>query len=126
MPNPPKPLNVLKLEGTYRPDRHSGLCEDPAPEGFPSCPEYLCAIAQRKWAEVQANDIGVIRQIDAGTLEMYCRLWAELQTDGTEMAATRIALMHKLGQSLYLDPASRVKLNTGNKEEKPSNPFGQF
>ena len=126
MPNPPKPLNVLKMEGTYRPDRHSGLSEDPAKEGFPDCPEYLGALAQRRWAEIKANDIGVIRDIDAGTLEIYCRLWQELQEKGEEMQTSRIALMHKLGQSLYLDPASRVRLNTGDKDEKPSNPFGQF
>ena len=76
---PPKPLHLLKLEGTYRKDRHSNRCEDPCPEGFPDTPADLTGHALKEWNRAKANDNGVIRSLDAGILEIYCSLWAELR-----------------------------------------------
>lgn len=123
MSNPAKPVSLLKLEGTYRPDRHSKLCEDPAKKGFPVAPTDLSPIARKKWDEIAAQDIDIIRELDASILEVYCELWAEFKMG--EMNTSRLGLMAKIGQSLFLDPAARVKIQS-TKDDKPKGGFSDF
>ena len=123
---PPKPLHLLKLEGTYRKDRHSSRCEDPCPAGFPDTPEDLTGHALKEWNRVKENDNGIIRGLDAGILEVYCTLWAEWKTNPAKMKAMRVNLMTQIQNSLYLNPKSRQALPTAAPKKKPVNGFDSF
>lgn len=120
-----KPISIHKLEGTYRATRHKHLGEDQAQKGFPSAPQHLTKTAMEKWAEIESlSNNDVIRLIDAGTLEVYCQLWAEFRQNPADMPTSRLAHMHKLANDLYLTPLSRAK--TQAKEADSSTGFEQF
>tara|TARA_R100000541_G_scaffold243_2_gene915 strand:- start:572 stop:952 length:381 start_codon:yes stop_codon:yes gene_type:complete len=126
MANSLKSVELHKLEGTYRKDRHDQyVSEDPAKGGFPPCPEHLTGAAAIKWLELEAQDIGVIRAIDAGSLEVYCTLWGEFIADPTGIPTSRIQTMNGLAARLYLDPASRAKM-PAQEAAKPKNPWSEF
>ena len=69
------PAAVLKLHGTYRKDRHSGV---ELPPDAPSCPEWLDDEAKAEWDRV----IGVLVEriglasVDRAVLSAYCQSWS--------------------------------------------------
>ena len=129
MPRQRTPLHILKSQGTYRPNLHANRAPDPAMQlegGFPKCPEHVTGIAREKWLELESKDIGVLTELDATALEIFCTLYAEFRADPSGMQSARIAQMNTLSNNLYLNAASRQKLDRRFEEEKPSNPFGQF
>jgi len=126
MANSLKSVELHKLEGTFRKDRHEQYAaEDPAVKGFPKCPEHMTGEAAIKWLELEAQDIGVIRSIDAGSLEVYCTLWGEFKENAGDVPTSRIQTMNALAGRLYLDPASRAKM-PAKEAEKPKNPWSEF
>lgn len=73
----PTPAKVLKMRGTYRPDRHG------APEGdvtvsvvsrVPRPPAHLSALAKKEWRTMakRLHKIGILTVHDLPTLEAYC------------------------------------------------------
>lgn len=72
----PKPLNILKLEGGYRPSRHDGrnhasLTDDPPPDR----PAHMEGLAATVWDYVVATRSNWLAPSDRMALEHLCDLW---------------------------------------------------
>ena len=57
MGRPRKPLGVLKLAGTYRPDRHAAREHAPQPGGYPKMPDWLDALPQVQMLQLDKGEM---------------------------------------------------------------------
>jgi phage terminase small subunit len=129
MANRRTPDNVLKLKGTYRPDRHAKGPEGyqaPA-EGYPQPLEYLSGPALAIWREVEAvmGGCNLYTQADAAKLARYCCIEAEFRADPAEFPAAKLTQLRLMERDLYLDPEARAKVGATAKP-KTSNPFADL
>ena len=78
MGRPRKPLGVLKLAGTYRPDRHAAREHAPQPGGYPKMPDWLDGEARALWESTVPTliDMGIARGVDAPALAGLCRWYS--------------------------------------------------
>ena len=85
---PPKtPIRLLKLRGTYRPDRHAG---PELPAAAPNCPTWLSREAKAEWkrlAPMLVERVG-LAVIDRAVLAVYCETFAEVH--GLVMAIRKL------------------------------------
>ena len=129
MANRRTPDNVLKLRGTYRPDRHAkGKTGYQPPEaGYPVPPAYLPGAALAVWREVEAvmGHCGLYTQADAAKLARYCCLEAHFRDDPVEFPAARLTQLRLTERDLYLDPEARAKIGAGQKATN-TNPFAEL
>ncbi|OEO23096.1 hypothetical protein AX279_22490 [Pseudomonas sp. J237] len=129
MANRRKPDNVLKLQGTYRIDRHAPKVseyEPPAP-GYPRAPEYLNENHLAVWREVEVamGGCNLYTQADASKIARYCCIEAEFRASPTDFHASKLAQLRLMERDLYLDPEARAKLG-GIGKSKKSNPFAEL
>ena len=72
----PKPLNILKLEGGYRPSRHDARNHSAiTPESAPIRPAHLEGLAADVWDYVVATRCNWLAPSDQLALEHLCDLW---------------------------------------------------
>ena len=113
---PSTPSNILRLNGTYRQDRHANWLPDPGdPVGpAPSTP----AAARRAWKEV-AVTAPWLTVADRPTLEALCRLLAEARADFGTMSAARIAILVSTAGKLGFSPVERARLSGSTERADP-------
>lgn len=95
----PKPTALLKLNGTYRADRHGSQL--PEPTGKPSRPEGLSTLAMQFWDAVIPGliELGVATSVDQKQLEAMADWWADYETARRD-AITCEAGLHELAESV--------------------------
>jgi phage terminase small subunit len=130
MANRRTPDNVLKLKGTFRPDRHASKVsgyEPPAP-GYPQPPEYLAGAQLAVWLEVESvmQGCNLYTQADAAKLARYCCIEAEFRADPALFPAAKLAQLRLMERDLYLDPEARAKIGIGTQAGKAANPFAEL
>tara|TARA_Y100001973_G_C5209218_1_gene344257 strand:+ start:71 stop:496 length:426 start_codon:yes stop_codon:yes gene_type:complete len=80
----PKPLSVLKLEGSYRPNRHGKKSHEAiTDEDPPGRPPNLKGLGAEIWDYVVETRSNWIAPSDRLTLEHLCDLWV-LRTEALE------------------------------------------
>ena len=120
-----KPLAVLRLEGTHRPDRHAG--RGPKLGGEPlRKPEGLGEAGGWLWDEVTRTRGDWLCSSDAAALESLCICWHYAQQcrtildgDATEKNArvsytSYMQLFNQLAQRFGITPADRARLGEGS------------
>ncbi len=141
----PKPTALKMLEGTYRKDRASGKEPEPGPlTGNP--PAHLNKEAKKHWKETfkLLAGVGVLTEMDADTLSLYCESKArwvyakkKLEKDGLvittqsgfpvqspwlQICNKSHENMLKLAIEFGMTPSSRTRIKVDLPEE-PSDPM---
>lgn len=120
-----KPLSVLKLEGSYRSDRHEGV--GPKTGGEPlRKPDGMGEMAAALWDRITVIRRAWLCSSDAECLQALCECWelrcrslVLLNTDPADKNA-RIAfkdyqtLFNQLAARFGLTPADRARLGEGS------------
>jgi len=78
MGRPRKPTEILKLQGTFDPSRRPG--NELSPDaGIPECPDWLSETARAEWERITPllESLGLLAEIDAVPLAMYCHYYGE-------------------------------------------------
>jgi phage terminase small subunit len=108
-----KPDNVLKLEGTYRADRHG----DPATKldvetEAPLMPDFLKGAGKKEWDRVAGllKNKNLLTGLDRSILAQYCALWHEFASDHLAFTAAAHTQLRMLEQELGFTPSSRGKI----------------
>ena len=75
------PTAILKVEGTYREDRHGNRANEPTPTGHPEMPLTLSPAAKRHWKKVVPLlvKMGVAKTVDSAALAGMCEAWSMYQ-----------------------------------------------
>lgn len=128
---PPKPTVLLELQGTARPDRHSGRAREPKPsKGFPAAPEWLQPEGKAEWDRIQVAyaECGIVTPLDRGMLTTYCQMWARYVASETAepyvmLPASFISTMASVANKLGLDPSGRVKLRVPDEPKPAESPW---
>ncbi len=139
MARPPKPVEVLKLTGAYRADRHKARNDAAKPEGTVVCPDKLDTLGLTQWDLIEQTllPLGYLTSADQHVVDLCCRLWSLVQnaiaaaqlepTDKDARAAVVAYNQQWLACSarLGLSPIDRIKLAgiTGKKQEDPADEF---
>lgn len=74
---PAKPTELHKLDGTYRPDRHSnGIAADTQ---LLAPPDHLSGLALEEWLRVasELHNVNLTTALDITLLEQYCIMYAQ-------------------------------------------------
>ena len=74
---PAKPTELHKLDGTYRPDRHSnGVAADTQ---LLAPPDHLSGLALAEWLRVasELHEVNLTTALDTTLLEQYCVMYAQ-------------------------------------------------
>lgn len=128
---PPTPTPVLKMRGTYRPDRHDSRLSSVA-GGKPICPRHLTGEAKKHWQAVvpPLAAAGVVEKLDTSALTAMCELWLVYRVAHAMWCAdpknknARIAMIEShrawsaTAQQFGLTPAARARLKTPAAEAK--------
>ena len=112
---PSTPSNILRLNGTYRQDRHANRLPDPGDPVGPApstCQLPLAAPGKR----LQSRPLTVA---DRPTLEVLCRLLAEARADFGTMSAARIAILVSTAGKLGFSPVERARLSGSTERADP-------
>jgi P27 family predicted phage terminase small subunit len=69
----PTPTKLLKMRGTFRPDRHEADVLVPTIAKIPRPPARLSKGARREWRRIADNlfELGILTPLDLGALEAY-------------------------------------------------------
>ena len=144
MGRPRTPTNVLRLRGTFRPDRHDGA-EPQAPtlDKIPRPPKEFGNIARGIWRRTAKRLIalGVLTENDLGALESYCLAYeraieaeAVIRIDGRTVSTPQGMKRHpelltaekarsdmRKYEALFgMSPSDRAKLRVKPKEAAPT------
>ena len=130
MANKAKPINIHKLNGTFRKDRHGNpgeTLEDADIPDLPEAPIWLTGVARAEWDRlvgIMAKS-KVFRATDLGVLAGYCQQFSIIATapDPSEVKAAVWSSLRMYALELGLTPVARSKLGTGNGGNKSENPF---
>jgi P27 family predicted phage terminase small subunit len=78
MPTPLKSIAQLKLEGTFRVDRHGKIDETALAHSRPKMPKDLTPEAQKEWKRVVKglSKRNTLTSVDSSVLELHARMWA--------------------------------------------------
>jgi len=111
---PRKPQGLKILQGTNRKDRERSTAVKVHPAS-PRPPKWLEGEALAEYRRIirEFKSAGILTPLDRGALVTYVVLWGrfvEASQTGTEIKASWLAEMRRLGDSLGLSPASREKL----------------
>lgn len=139
MARPPKPVEVLKITGGYRADRHKTREEAAKPSGSVTVPGNLDSLGLQQWDVISQTimPLGYLTSADQHVVDLCCRLWSLLQnsiaaaqlepTDKDARAAVVAYNQQWLSCSarLGLSPTDRIKLAgvTGKKQADPADEF---
>ncbi len=142
----PKPTNIKKLQGTFRPDRI--LPGEPQPEiVIPKCPTWLKGLARREWKRITPKlfALGCVSEIDVMQLASYC-LAVQMVADCTKiieeegltcltskgtivqrpevgMRNTAMSLLKSFGAEFGMSPASRTRISVAPPAVPKDNEF---
>lgn len=149
----PTPTEILKLRGTFRPDRHADSVKPEKKR--PVCPKWLNDDAKAIWRQMvtMLERIGVLSSVDGQTLTRYCTTWVRwrkaqefLETHNEAYPILdenkklkymaqwpQVAIEHKLSlvllrieQEFGLTPASRSRIALPNEEQNKENPNERY
>ena len=131
MANSRKPNNLLKLEGTYRPDRHGeeGASLDDVDLGtLPPPPDFLSDIAMVEWYRVTEllEKADLLKGTDYGIMISYCRLFEMIAIGAADKKVTIYSQFRVIANDLGLTPVARSKLIVGDKKPKDGNPYSDL
>lgn len=131
---PPKSLEVLKMTGQFRADRHGEreASEVRLPSALPTKPEGLSEAASEHWDRIieHIGKTGAVAEIDGEAIEMACRYWANWQklmaiceSDPLDRFARANLMAYgdawaRLAAKLGLTPVDRMRLRVSKSEEK--------
>lgn len=132
----PKPTALLKLQGTYREDRHGKRSEPQLPSIIPDAPAFLKGLALDEWHKITAllAEANCITQLDHAMLTAYCleferyiiankrlgsaRTMLTKSTKGTKLPHPLIRIsngalanMLRICSEFGLTPSARTRLN---------------
>src|SRR5262249_33490061 len=100
---PPKSLRELRLQGTFRRDRHKPMqtCATIAPRP----PKWLQGLARSKWKEVarELSAAGILSTLDLDTLAAYCVAFATWRSAMT--LVEKLGEVYKSGDFIKRNPA---------------------
>lgn len=124
---PPKTLDQLNRDGTFRADRHAARAAAPKATGRPTCPRSLAGDARKFWnavvPELVAN--GTVKRLDTATVQAACETWALYRAAYEEAVAdpldklarcavaSYLTLWERLSAKLGLSPTDRARLRCG-------------
>ena len=144
----PKPQALKKIQGTYRPDRDSGI-DNSLSDKKPTCPSWLDTKAKSEWRRMSKElyDAGLLKYIDRAALAAYCQAWGRWQaaeelvnekglliktTNGNIIQSPAVGIanvamrdMMKVLKEFGMTPASRSRL-TVDKPEKEEDLVGEL
>ena len=141
MARPRKPLDVLKVTGAYRADRHADRENAPKPTGEPAMPQWLDEEASAFWQATvpELAAMGVARSVDGPALAGMCRwysVWRKAdarlqQGDGdsyklTVEAATGWKNYSAVAAKFGLTPGDREKLSVPEPGDAASDEFSKL
>lgn len=133
---PPKPLELHKLEGTFRHDRHDAADSQFRPDGTPEDQFNLGTHAMWLWDHLvpQLTDKKVATRLDTVALTEMCRWYerymnlcaaadalacgSEDHIDVTKCAKVAWDAFDKISQQFGMTPAARSKLRMEREPEK--------
>ena len=146
----PKPTKLKILQGTFRPDRHTGAEADPDVV-LPDPPKSLNKVAKAKWLELtrELYSCGLLTTLDVDALENYCVLYARwlkaeediskngliyktpsgawVQTPFVGISNRTLDIMNKIRTDFGMTPVARTRARaTPPKKKGEDNPFAQF
>jgi P27 family predicted phage terminase small subunit len=129
----PKPLEILKLDGSYRADRHNGNPPKSA-AGIPPCPKHLDAIARKEYRRIAKimSESKTVTQAELAALTCYAQSWSRMIEAEKQLKITGLIIkspagfpcispflsvanraaedLRKWGGELGLSPAARMKI----------------
>lgn len=105
----PTPVQILKLRGSYRSDRHGGRCENPAP-GMMEAPGWLTGEGLRLWNKLVAHlrTLGLESPLFEPALALTCQSFGEYVSLTIQLAAAKPVLANKGGRK-YPNPLVRIR-----------------
>lgn len=133
-----KPTGIHKLNGTYRPDRHSDDITAPMIGGMPDAPATMSDDAREWWRikVIDLKDMGLLYRCDMELLAKYCNLLADMDdarrkinasTGGADVGS-RLKLLRYHNEALKyailmarefgFSPLARTKIHVSAKETK--------
>jgi phage terminase small subunit len=133
-----KPTELHKIEGTYRPDRHSTDIKAPMMVRMPKPPEGMSEAAAVWWRKkvLDLKEMGLLVRSDLELLAVYCNLLAdiddarrnlnnsltlEVRAKWTKLHNDALKYAYQLNTALGQNPLSRTKIRV-EKQGDP-NPF---
>ena len=83
----PKPMAVIKANGTFEPSRHRKREHEPSCPGDPERPTWIKGEARKMWdsAVPMLREMGVLQRIDWAELAAMCRWWATWRRTDKEL-----------------------------------------
>ena len=131
MPNHPKPVSILKLQGTYKKSRHADRVEITAADVAPPVkPSFIKGDAAKEWKRV--TDLmakqKVLHGLNQAVLTQYCIMWEQLcdsQGGGEPLGAAFHTSFRLVCSEPCFTPASQHKMPAPPKDDKPKG-FGRL
>ncbi len=104
----PKPTAILKLQGTFRPDKRRG--EPDVPVAIPKAPRPLKGEARREWKRITRllAEIECIAEVDRAALTAYCFEWARYLRANEELDRLNVLLSKSTKGTELPHPLLRV------------------
>jgi len=142
------PIGILKLRGTYRPDRHGGGVDIPASK--PVIPRWLKGEARKQWQGIvpQLVEAGIVCRLDRVLLILFCHAWEQyldirklrqiepllikttagnnIQHPLVGMENRAVARLLKLAGELGLTPSSRAGLRIAPRTDTGTSTLAKF
>lgn len=122
----PKPTQLLKLSGTFRPDRHAGRKNEPRPGPADlRPPAWVTGRAKRLWTSLAAklSKAGVLTVADVPLFAAFCcemASYIEMTSDPDAKTTDRMRVLKAacdIGGLFGLNPSSRSGLRIEPQEE---------
>jgi len=131
MANSRKPNNLLKLEGTFRKDRHGddGESLDDVDLGeLPPAPDFLGDIAREEWYRVTGllEKANLLKGTDYGIMVSYCRLFELIASGEADNKVTIYSQFRVIANDIGLTPVARSKVIVGDKKPKSGNQYSDL
>lgn len=122
---PPKPTNILKMQGTARKDRHAERADLQVESGLPEAPEWLSPEAVEEWNHLVSDSKykSVLGKVDRAAMAIFCQMMGRFiqgEKKGEPVQVSHVAALVNLGAKLGLNPCDRVKLRLPEPEKPKS------
>lgn len=123
MPNPKKPTELRVLQGTANRNKQRNSPNPPqVTEDIGEPPNHLGEQEKAIWNELKQNLYsGVLASGDRISLEIICRLIAEMRNDFENFQAAKITQLNSFLSKFGMTPSDRAKIVVSKQEEE--NPF---
>ncbi len=130
----PKPTELLRISGNFRPGRHANRAREPKPDKITStAPGWLLPEARAEWVRVCSGfaAAGILTRVDRGMLATYCQMFgryvaSEQAVPYDPLPASYVATMAGIANRLGLDPSGRTRLRTPDAEPNPDDAWAEL